>query len=305
MIQCARGGFLFSCFFRPVEHFQFGRSFFGSPLEAVLVSRANEALEHGMRFQRLGLELRVELAADEMRVIRKFDHFHISSVRRRTGDLESSSGQCAFVFTVEFITVAMAFADLKLAIDLVGQSTRLDFAGPGAQSHGASQFFHAAQFAQLVNHPMRSSRVKLARIGLRQPANIPGKLDTRSLHAQTNTEIRDFFLASITNCNQHAFNAPLAEASGHENTVVVGQLFFVSAVAGFQSFRLNPVHMQLQIVGQRAVDQRLFQRLVGVFVLDVLADDANRDLSLRVIDAVNDVFPFREIAFLGFEAKVA
>src|SRR5579863_10140617 len=205
--MCPRWFLPFSCFFRPVEHFQFGRSFFGSPLEAVLVSRANEALEHGMRFQRLGLEFRVELAADEMRVIRKFDHFHISSVRRRTGDLESSSGQCAFVFTVEFITVAMAFADLKLAIDLVGQSTRLDFAGPGAQSHGASQFFHAAQFAQLVNHPMRSSRVKLARIGLRQPANIPGKLDTRSLHAQTNTEIRDFFLASITNCNQHAFNA--------------------------------------------------------------------------------------------------
>ena len=82
---------------------------------------------------------------------------------------------------------------------------------------------------------------------------------------------------------QHAFDAALAEAAGHENAVEVFELRFVRCGLGFEAFGFDPGHVQLQVVGQRAVDQRFFQRLVGVFVLDVLADDADRDFVLGVV----------------------
>ena len=53
------------------------------------------------------------------------------------------------------------------------------------------------------------------------------------------------------------------------------------------------------------MDQRFFQRLVGVFVLDVLADDADRDFVLRVVDAVNDVFPLLQVAVFGIDVQIA
>jgi hypothetical protein len=41
------------------------------------------------------------------------------------------------------------------------------------------------------------------------------------------------------------------------------------------------------------VHQRLFQRLVGILVLDVLADDRDVDFVLGVVDAVHQLFPLR------------
>src|SRR5713226_8180304 len=63
------------------------RSFFlGPPLRAMLVRRRNERAEQRMRLQRLRLELGMELAADEMRMVRQLDHLNVSAVGRRTGN---------------------------------------------------------------------------------------------------------------------------------------------------------------------------------------------------------------------------
>ena len=43
-------------------------------------------------------------------------------------------------------------------------------------------------------------------------------------------------------------------------------------------------------MGERAVDERFLERFVTVLVLDVLADDADRDLVVRVVGAMDDVF---------------
>jgi hypothetical protein len=84
-----------------------------------------------------------------------------------------------FVFAVEFVTMAVALADLVLAIGFVRQRVRLHLAGPRAQPHGAAQLFHAAQLAQLVDHAMRRRRIELARVGLLQAADVA----RNSMHA--------------------------------------------------------------------------------------------------------------------------
>ena len=112
--------------------------------------------------------------------------------------------------------MTVSFADLGLSVDLVGQRTRLDLASPGPQPHGAAQFFDAAQFAQLVDHAMRSGRIEFAGIGVRQPADIARKLNAGRLHAKANAEVRNLVLARVTDGLEHAFDAALAEAAGNE-----------------------------------------------------------------------------------------
>src|SRR5208283_206531 len=67
---------------RPVEQLHFGCRFLRSPLQPVLVSRSHESLEQRMRLQRLGFELGMKLAPDEMRMVRKLHDLDIRSIRR-------------------------------------------------------------------------------------------------------------------------------------------------------------------------------------------------------------------------------
>src|SRR5579863_4638248 len=154
-----------------------------------------------MRLQRLRLELRMKLAPNKMRMLRKLNHLYISPVRSRPGNPQPARRQGLFILAVELITMPVALADLKLSINFMRQSSRLDFASPSSQAHGAAEFFHAAQLAQFVNHPMRSRRIKLAGISVSQSANVASKLDASSLHPQTNTKVRNFVLPRITNRN--------------------------------------------------------------------------------------------------------
>ena len=115
-------------------------------------------------------------------------------------------------------------------------------------------------------------------------------------------------LARVLDRLQHAFNAAFAESAGHEQSVVLFQLRFITLIGfvrGFQTLGFNPIQFQLQVVRQRAVHQRLFQRLIGILILHVLADNADSDHILRVVDAVHQVVPLRKITILGLEFQTA
>ena len=69
-------------------------------------------------------------------------------------------------------------------------------------------------------------------------------------------------------------------------------------VCALQTLRFNPVQLQLQVVRQRAVHQRLLQRFVGIFILHVLANNADGDRVLRVVNPMHEVFPAGKIPVL-------
>ncbi len=68
------------------------RGEFGILLQAVGVAGGDEAAEERMRLKRLGLELGVELAAEEEGVIGQLDDFDVGGVRRGAGDAQSACG---------------------------------------------------------------------------------------------------------------------------------------------------------------------------------------------------------------------
>ena len=90
-------------------------------------------------------------------------------------------------------------------------------------------------------------------------ADIAGKLNARSLHAEANAKVWDFVFTGVADSLQHAFDAALAESTRNENAVVAAELLLASLLAKFQAFRFHPVQLQLQVVGQRAMDQSFFQ----------------------------------------------
>src|ERR1700677_1896613 len=106
----------------------------------------------------------MKLASDEMRMIRKLDNLHISSIRRRPRNPQPASRQSFLILTVEFVTMPVTLANLKLPVDLVRQSSRFNFASPSTEPHCATKLLDSAQLAQFVNHAMRSRRIELARI---------------------------------------------------------------------------------------------------------------------------------------------
>src|SRR5580704_11536760 len=231
-------------FFRPMEHLDLGCRLVSPALQAMLVSGSYKNLEQRMWLQRFRLELGMKLASDKMRMVRKLDDLHISSIRRRPRYSQPACRQSFLILAVEFVTMPVPLADLKLAINPMRQSSRLKLASPRAQPHGAAKFLHAPQLAQFVDHPMRSRRIELARIGICQSAHVASELDASRLHPQTDSEVRNLLLPRIANRNQHALDAAFAKAAGHQNPVVIRELIFAGLISSLEPLSLNPVQVE-------------------------------------------------------------
>src|SRR5229473_7259504 len=147
-----------------------------------------------MRLQRLRFELRMELATNEKRMTRNLHHLNVSPVRSRAGNAQPGGHHGLFILTIELVTMPVPLTDLGLAIYFGGQRARLDLARPCPEPHRATQFFHAAQLAQFVDHAMRSRRIELARIGIRQSADVARIFNTSRLHTETDSEVRNVLL---------------------------------------------------------------------------------------------------------------
>src|SRR5579864_1245850 len=148
---------------------------------------------------------------------------------------------------------------------------------------------------------MRRGWVELGRVGALETANVARVFDHHGLHSQTDAEIRHLVLARKLDRVDHAFDAALAKSARHENAVVLLERSF--GVRRRHTFRFDPVDIHLQPVRQAAVQQRFLQALVGILVLDVLADQADGNFVGGILHAVEHLAPAAQLARTGFEAK--
>lgn len=187
--------------------------------QPVLVAGGDKGAEERMRLEGLGLELRVKLAAYEERVARDLDNFDIGGVGGSAGDLEACPGEDGFVFTVEFIAVAVAFADLGGPVSFGRQGAGFHSAGPGSEAHGAAHLFDPGEFAELIDDAVRGGGIEFAGVRILQAADIARVLDARSLHAEADAKVGNLFFAGVADGVEHAFDTAFAEAAGDEDAV--------------------------------------------------------------------------------------
>ena len=78
----------------------------------MLIGRLDESGKQRMRFERLGFEFRMELAAQEPRMVRDLADLDVHAVRGLAGDAQAALRENLLIFAVEFVAMAVALADL-------------------------------------------------------------------------------------------------------------------------------------------------------------------------------------------------
>src|SRR5687768_6714310 len=123
----------------------------------------------------------------------------------------------------------------------------------------------------------------------------PRTLDARHLHAEAYAEERHLAFLGETDRGNLAFGSAFAESARDENAVHWLEPGGDLIVVLFEQLGIQPTNVDLYPVGHAAVDQCLVERLVGVRQTDILADNPDRYLAFRILVAVENVLPPREI----------
>ncbi len=90
----------------------------------VLEGGADEGGEERVRFEGLGFEFGMELAAEEPWMVGGFDDFDVVFVGSAAGDAKARAEQSLFVVAIEFVAMAVALADFDFAVGLMGEVNR-------------------------------------------------------------------------------------------------------------------------------------------------------------------------------------
>ena len=156
------------------------------------------------------------------------------------------------------------------------------------RSPPAARFSSSLPFSHSVIRPTTGSGVgpNSVELASAMPAQIARRLDHRHLHAEADAEIGHMAFAGELRRADLAFGAALAEAARHQDAVDVFQER--RRVLVLEHLGFDPVELDLDLVGDAAMRQRLDQRFVGVLQAGVFADDGDRDLAFGIADALVD-----------------
>ncbi len=138
-------------------------------------------------------------------------------------------------------------------------------------------------------------------MGAGHAGHVAGELDDGQLHAEADAEVRHLVLAGIADRRDLAFGAAPAEAAGHQNGIHALQ--DVGPVL-LDVFRVEIGDIDLAAGMNPGMLDRLDQRLVGLGQVNVLADEGDADLVLRVLQRHDQLVPGRQVGRLGQDAQL-
>jgi hypothetical protein len=164
---------------------------------------------------------------------------------------EKTSPPCFQTFAigrVDFVAVAVAFADRGRTIDRRDMAVAVEPGFIGAQTHRAAQiaaFLHG--FRALRRHPFGDDadhrlvgRAKFGRTGIGDPGGVARAFDAGHLHAEADAEEGYLAFAGKADRRDLPFGAALARSAGHENAVHRFEMRGDLAVVLFEQFGVDP-----------------------------------------------------------------
>ena len=215
----------------------------------------------------------MELHAHIELVVGQLHGFHDIAIGRSAADHHAGQSEHFAEIVVEFVAVAMALADQLAAIGLVHPGARLDGAGVCPQAQRAALGHGIVLIGQEIDHLVGAFGVKFARVGIGQPGFGTGKGDHGDLHTKADAKIRHMALAAVIGGGDHALDAALAKAAGHQNARAVAQ--HLGHIFLGDGFRVDPanVHIGAQLIP--GVPKRFRHRKIGIVQLHILAHQAD------------------------------
>ena len=237
------------------------------------------------------------LDAHEPRVVGQLDDLDERAVRAGAAEHEAGRGQPLAVVVVHFVAVPVAFADRPGAEGGERFGARRQLALVGPEPHRPAELRDLALGVLQADDRVGRFLVELGRVGVGQAEDVAGVLDRRALEAEADAEERDAVLAGEVDRLDHARRAALVEPARYEQAIDVGQGLGRAVVLDLLGLEADDLH--LGVVGDAGVVQCLVHALVGVAVLDVLADEGDRHLVLRVADAFEHRLPVVDVQRAG------
>src|SRR3990172_67489 len=140
-----------------------------------------------------------------------------------------------------------------------------------------------------MDHRMRTVRIELGGVGARKPANVARELDCGHLHAQAYAEEGDLPLAGVADRFDLSFAAAIAKTAGDQNAVNLAEQLRGPPL--FDLFPLPAFQLDLALVGDAAVSQRLKQALVGFLEAHVFSDHGDLDRQLWIRERLDYLLP--------------
>ena len=241
---------------------------------AVAQRSGDKALEQGMCAVGAALELRVELCTQMEVAAGQLHSLHQMAVRACAGNDQPGVLHLLPEVVVEFIAVAVALPDLALAVTLGHLGAGRHCAGILAQAHGAA----LGDVALLIRHQgddvVGTVRGELAGIGVLVAQHIAGKFNDHDLHTKADAKAGHMVLAGVLSGLDHALDAAVAKAAGHDDAVHVCKSFLAGSLIG-QILAFHPADLHLTVVLKPGVVQAFHHREVCIVQLDVLAHQCN------------------------------
>ena len=229
---------------------------------AVCLCCADEALENALWAIWTGDEFWVELAGDEEWMLRQFDDLDELAVWRKAREYHAVVGKDLAEIVVEFVAMAVAFANFFAAVEFAGEGPFDESAWILAETLGATHVFDVFLVEHEVDDVVWGLLVKLGGVGIFPADDVAGKFHGGHLHAETDTHEWYLVLAGVLDGEDLSFDAAFAKATRHEDAVSASELF--CKIIGCQRFGVDPVDVDLHVVVETGVAQRFDDRTIDL-----------------------------------------
>src|SRR5262249_53615459 len=166
-----------------------------------------------------------------------------------------------------------------------------------AEAHGATLVRDGVLLVEHANDRVSAIAVEFGAIGVFQADDITRKFDDGTLQAQADAEERNLALAGIADGVDLAAGAAIIEAAGNEDAVHAAEDALDAFALDFLRFDLSD--HDPAVLADAGMIESLVNGFVGVVVLDVFADDGDRDFVSRVLDALEHLPPIADFQRRG------
>src|SRR5687768_1081695 len=224
------------------------------------------------------------------------------AVGREATQLEPIRHELIAIGVRDFITMAVALADLGNSIHFSSVRTALQPARICAEAHGAAHVGHVLLLLHQIDDRISTLRRELAGVRIRKLQHIARELDDGDLHAEADSEKRQSRLACGTDGFHHPVYAANAEATRHEQRVVSGQ-YLARALRVGEQVTGEPGYVHANVVGDAAMNERFTDALVGIDQLGVLADDGDSHAVAGAAHARDHGAPVSQVGFVALQAQ--
>src|SRR4029077_7965360 len=100
---------------------------------------------------------------------------------------------------------------------------RSELAGVDAETHRSALLLDVALLGQEIDDGMRREGVELRRVRVRSVENLAGDIHDGALHSQAQPQVWHQVLAREPRRQHLSLDAPMTEATGHDDAVDVGE----------------------------------------------------------------------------------